>query len=122
AEEAPGDGTPVTFMGPTSFAAPPPLRNNTFWQEMNARVGSDLDINLTPAGEYDAKFATSVAGDQLPDMFYIGGMASLPQFMTSKAADLTEYLSGDNILNYPGLANIPTDSWRECIFDGTIRS
>ena len=122
AEEKPGDGEPLTFMGPTSFGQPPPVKDNRFWQEMNDRVGSPLDISLTPSGDYDAKFATAVAGNQLPDMFLVGAMASLPRFMTSEAADLTEHLAGDNILDYPALANIPTDSWRECVHGGTIRA
>lgn len=122
AQESPGDGEPLTFMGPTSFAQPPALRNNKFWQEMNTRVGSPLDISLTPSGEYDAKFATAVAGNQLPDMYLVGQMASLPKFMTSQAADLTDHLGGDKILDYPALANIPTESWRQCIYGGTIRA
>ncbi|HIZ38289.1 MAG TPA: hypothetical protein H9815_21130 [Candidatus Ruania gallistercoris] len=120
--EAPGDGDPVTFMGPTSFGLPPALEDNPFWQEMNERIGSELRISLTPAGEYDAKFSTTIAGDSLPDAFYVGAMPSRPRFMTSKTADLTEFLSGDAIKDYPGLASIPTDSWQECLFEGTIRA
>ncbi|MGD7706975.1 hypothetical protein [Microlunatus sp. Y2014] len=122
AENPPGNGQPVTFMGPTSFAMPPVLADNPFWQEMNARAGSPLDIQLTPAGEYDAKFATSVAGGQLPDMFYVGSMASLPEFLAADAADLTDHLSGDAINDYPALANIPSDAWRGCMFGGRIRT
>lgn len=121
-EEVPGDGEPLTFMGPTSFGMPPALKNNTFWQEMNSRVGSPLDISLTQAGDYDAKFATVVAGGQLPDMYLVGQTPSLPKFMVSEAADLTEHLAGDKILDYPALANLPTESWRQCIYGGTIRA
>ncbi|OYN92671.1 type 2 periplasmic-binding domain-containing protein [Parenemella sanctibonifatiensis] len=121
-DQTPGDGTPVTFMGPTSFAPPPTLPNNKFWQEMNERVGSPLDIVVTPAGEYNAKFATATAGDLLPDMFYIGAATSLPQFMSATAADLTDFLAGDAITDYPGLANIPEASWRQCVFGGRIRA
>ncbi|WP_162458471.1 ABC transporter substrate-binding protein [Pseudactinotalea terrae] len=120
--EAPGDGQPVRFMGPTSFGLPPALPDNPFWQEMNKRIGSDLDISLTPAGEYDAKFSTTVAGNSLPDAFYVGSMPARAKFMVAKAADLTEYLSGDAVQDYPGLASIPTDSWQECIFEGSIRA
>src|SRR5699024_4308840 len=97
-------------------------KNNKFWQEMNTRVGSPLDISLTSSGDYDAKFATVVAGNQLPDMYLVGRMTSLPKFMTSKAADLTDHLGGDKILDYPALANIPTESWRQCIYGGAIRA
>jgi putative aldouronate transport system substrate-binding protein len=118
----PGDGEPITAMGPTSFALPPAMDQNAFWQEKNERLGSELHITLTPGGEYDAKFATTVAGRALPDFFHVGSTQSLPQFMASEAADLTEFLSGDAIAAYPGLANIPTASWEDCIFDGRIRA
>ncbi|WP_154794399.1 hypothetical protein [Occultella kanbiaonis] len=118
----PSDGEPITAMGPTSFALPPAMDQNAFWQEMNERLGSELQITLTPAGEYDAKFATTVAGRALPDFFHVGSTQSLPQFMASEAADLTEFLSGDAIAAYPGLANIPTASWEECAFEGRIRA
>lgn len=120
--EAPGDGEPIQFSGPTSFGLPPSLDDNPFWQEMNARVGSDLKISLTPAADYDAKFATMVAGDSLPEAFYVGQMPARNQFLTAKTADLTEHLAGDAIAEYPGLANIPSESWKECIIDGTIRA
>lgn len=121
-KDAPGDGKPVTFMGPTSFGLPPAVADNPFWQEMNKQIGSDLEISLTPAGDYDAKFSTTVAGKSLPDAFYVGSMPSRPKFMASQTADLTEHLAGEAVSNYPGLASIPTDSWKECIFDGQIRA
>lgn len=118
--QAPGDGKPVTAIVPTSFGAPPPLAANPYWQELNRRVGSDLQISVTPSADYNAKFATSVAGDQLPDWFNVGTIASKPDFLTSKAVDLTDHLAGDKIKQYPGLANIPTASWRECVFNGRL--
>lgn len=120
--EAPGDGDPIRFSGPTSFGLPPALSDNPFWQEMNSLIGSDLQISLTPSADYDQKFATMVAGDSLPEAFYVGNMPARDQFLTAKAADLTEHLAGDAIAEYPGLANIPSDSWKECIVDGAIRA
>jgi len=118
----PGDGQPITAMVPTSFAIPPTMGQNPFWQELNERLGSELSITATPSAEYDAKFATTVAGDTLPDFFYLGAMQSLPQFMAAKAADLTDHLAGDAINDYPALANLPTASWHQCIVDGRIRA
>ena len=120
--ETPGDGEPITFSGPTSFGLPPAMGDNPFWQEMNERIGSEMQISLTPAADYDSKFATMVAGDSLPEAFYVGNMPARNQFLTAKVADLTEHLAGDAISEYPGLANIPSESWKECIIDGTIRA
>lgn len=118
----PGDGRPVTAIAPASFAVPPGVGQNQFWQELNERVGSPVEMTLTPFGEYTAKFATAVAGDTLPDMYIVGDTQSLPQFMSAKAADLTDHLQGDAIDAYPALAAIPTDSWRGCVFEGRIRA
>ncbi len=120
APETPGDGQRVTAMVPTSFTVPPALAQNAYWQELNRRLGCELDIGITTSADYDAKFATTVAGGDLPDLFSVGTIQSLPEFMHKSVADLTEHLGGDKIKNYPGLANIPTDSWKQVVFDGKI--
>ncbi|GAB2603042.1 extracellular solute-binding protein [Pseudactinotalea suaedae] len=119
-DSAPGDGRPINAMVQTFLAIPPALPQNAYWQEMNRRLGSDLSLSITPAGEYAAKFATAVAGGTLPDMFHVGPTPSLPAFMEARATDLTDHLSGDAILNYPGLANLETDCWKQCVINGRI--
>lgn len=121
-EDVPGDGKPIGAMVPTSFAVPPPVQKNEFWQAMNERIGSDLDMTIVTAPDYAAKFSTSVAGGQLPDFFQVGPVQSLPTFMEKSTADLTDHLSGDAIKSYPALANLSTDSWKGCVFNGKIRA
>jgi putative aldouronate transport system substrate-binding protein len=118
--EAPGDGKPITVTTYTNTAIPPKLEQNTFWQEFNKRVGSPVQVNLTPSVDYDKKFATVVAGDQLGDVFVVGVVPQTPQMLAAKAVDLTPHLSGDNIKKYPYLANLPEISWNSGIFDGKI--
>jgi putative aldouronate transport system substrate-binding protein len=120
---APGDGTHITGSVPTSNPIPPSADRNPYWEELNHRIGSPLDLNITAATDYVNKFATSVAGDTLGDLFNVdGSFAYLPQFLEARAQDLTEYLSGDAILEYPFLANLAADSWRGCVFSGGIRA
>lgn len=120
ATEPPGDGAPVTAMVPTSFTVPPARDRNPYWQELERRLGSELRVGITTSADYDAKFATTVAGDDLPDFFSVGTVQALPEFLRRSAVDLTEHLSGDAIAAYPGLANLPTDSWKQVTFDGRI--
>ena len=40
--------------------------------------------------------------------------------MAAKAVDLSDHLAGDAILDYPNLANIPTDCWDVGRFNGRI--
>ena len=45
---------------------------------------------------------------------------NLAEFLKAKCADLTPYLSGDAIKDYPNLANIPTSAWRVPIYGNAI--
>ncbi|GAB3809809.1 extracellular solute-binding protein [Kribbella italica] len=119
-ENPPGDGKPINVLGSTNTPVPPKLEQNRFWQELNRRVGSPISVSLTPSGDYAQKFATSVAGDQLGDIFQVGGVPQVPQLLETKAADLTPHLSGDNIKKYPFLANLPSVGWNSCIFGDKI--
>ncbi len=120
--EPPGDGKPITVMTYTNTAIPPQLSQNQFWQELNKQAGSPIEISLTPSANqgYDQKFATTIAGDRLTDIFFLGNVPQVPQLLAAKAVDLTPHLSGDNIKKYPFLANLPETSWNSSIFGGKI--
>ncbi|WP_420111245.1 extracellular solute-binding protein [Pseudactinotalea sp.] len=119
--EVPSDGSPITVSVPSVSPVPPTMDRNAFWQGLNERLGTDLTVSITPAADWSDRFATAVAGDNLGDLFNVdGSFARLPQFLETQCQDLTEYLAGDAIADYPFLANIPTDSWRGCVFNGGI--
>ncbi|WP_165549945.1 extracellular solute-binding protein [Kribbella speibonae] len=118
--EPPGDGKPIEVMTSTNTPIPPAVAQNAFWQQFNERVGSPVQLNLTPSVSYDEKFATSVAGGTLGDIFSIGNVPQKPQMLAAKAVDLTPHLAGDKITKYPYLANLPETSWNATIFDGKI--
>ena len=118
--DAPGDGKPIKVMTFTNTPVPPKLSRNEFWQEFNKRVGSPVEVNLTPSVDYNQKFATAVAGDKLGDIFHVGSVPQTPQMLEAKAVDLTEHLSGDKIKKYPFLANLPETAWNSAIFNGKI--
>ena len=121
----PADGSDLSGSVPTSNPIPPTADRNPYWQELNRRIGSPLALTITSATgtDFTNKFATSVAGDTLGDLFNVDGKFSyLPQFLEARAQDLTEHLSGDAILEYPFLANLSTESWRGCVFAGGIRA
>ncbi len=116
----PGDGKPIQVLTFTNTPIPPKLEQNRFWQEFNRRVGSPVSISLTPSVDYTQKFATSVAGDQLGDIFMVGAVPQVPSLLEAKATDLTPHLSGDKIKKYPFLANLPELHWNSCIFGNKI--
>ncbi|TWD79288.1 carbohydrate ABC transporter substrate-binding protein (CUT1 family) [Kribbella amoyensis] len=119
--DKPGDGQPITFMTNIPGAIPPGMERNQFWQALNERLGSELQISMASNDEYPNKFATRIAGGDLPDVLNIPtNTVQIPGLLKAKAMDLTEHLSGDAIKKYPFLANIPTEYWKGCVFNGAI--
>lgn len=118
----PGDGQPVGVLTISNSPAPPTVDHNSFWQELNRRLGCDLSISLVNSGDYSERFQTAVAGDQLPELFsfFPSQIPQLPALLNERAVDLTPMLSGGAIADYPFLASIPTESWQQTVFGGKI--
>src|SRR5215471_15352994 len=106
-----------------------PLDSNTAWQEINTQLGAKINlVNNVSNSDYRTKLATVVAGGDLPDTIYIpatpGGQsapfAQFPDFLDRSAADLTPYLSGDAVKEFPNLAAIPTRAWKSVTYKNKI--
>jgi putative aldouronate transport system substrate-binding protein len=111
----PGDGSKVRAVCITYGTPPKPVEQNKLWQALNAALGIDLQLTFVADADFDAKMATLIAGNDLPDIICVGGGHALPreqQFISTKCADLSDFVSGDKIKDYPNLANIPTYSWQ----------
>jgi putative aldouronate transport system substrate-binding protein len=123
-QETPGKGSTISAVTWTANPLPPPVGSNLLWQSVNQALGVTLNINIQAFADYQQmKLPTLIAGDDLPDIVYIAPDSLIPQFPTflkSKMADLTPYLSGDAIKDYPNLANIPTIAWRQMVFNNAI--
>lgn len=121
-DEPPAKGGSVSALAIIYGSIPPAVDRNKYWQELNKRLGAELTINMVPAADYKNKVVTAVAGGDLPDLMLFTTERP-PQFQSllkTKFQDLTEFLSGDAIKKYPFLANIPTPSWKNGIFNGGI--
>lgn len=121
----PAHGGTVSAFVETGSPIPPGMRSNPYWQVLDQRVGAKLDLTIVPAADLSTKFATLMAGGDLPDFMVpplppLAGVRGLPQFLAAKCQDLTPFLSGDAVKEYPYLANITSDAWRACVFDGGI--
>ncbi|MBV9580727.1 MAG: extracellular solute-binding protein [Chloroflexi bacterium] len=113
----PGKGSQISALTNTVNAPPAPMDQNPAWQAANQQLGSTLNINVVAASDYPTKLATVMAGSDLPDLLYIfqGGPSPVPnllQFLQARCADLTSYLAGDAVKDYPNLANFPAYNWR----------
>jgi len=125
----PGKGGPVSAFVLTGSPVPPSLDQNPFWQELNRRLNVDLKLTITPSADMATKFAALVAGDDLPDFIVpalfspqgLGaGIGNLPAWLSAKCQDLSEFLSGDAVKEWPFLANLPTAAWKMCVYNGGI--
>src|SRR5205823_12827067 len=68
--------------------------------------------------------STTVAGSSLSYILTVSIFGTVIQdlesFLQAACADLTPYLSGDAVKEYPNLANFPTTAWPPTIFDNKI--
>ena len=124
--EKPGAGSTVNILNRAYFPPPTPFEQNPTWQEINRQINATMAINVIASADYQTKFVTTMAGDDLPDIMHIyNGYAlapNLPAFFKAKCADLTPYLAGDAAKDYPYLAAIPTYAWKNSVsaIDGAL--
>lgn len=115
----------VTGLTETFETMSPAMPDNPFWQRLNAALGGTLDLQIVEdVGDgYPAKFATVLAGDSLPDLMWIPpnqGIPNVGPMLEAKFQDLSSYLSGDAVLQYPNLAALKPDSWKTAVVNGKI--
>jgi putative aldouronate transport system substrate-binding protein len=120
----PGTGGDVTALTFSLFAPPPPVDQNPAWQAINKGLNANVKITIVPVGDYQTRVAATLAGGDLPDIFTPFALGSTMQdeqrFLDSSCADLTPFLSGDNIKQFPNLANFPPYAWPNAVFGGKI--
>lgn len=123
----PGDGSDVSAIVILTYAPPPGADQNAAWQAVNKRLGVNLKLQMVPTADYAATINTVLAGADIPDFIYnatttqpLGVIPAITQFAHTRCADLTPYLSGDAIKDYPNLANFSTYTWRSGVVDGKL--
>ncbi|MBV8083427.1 MAG: hypothetical protein JO247_01295 [Chloroflexi bacterium] len=114
--QPPGNGGTVSVFVQLYTSPPTPFDQNPAWKEVNRQINANMQLNMVPIPDYPAKLATVLAGGDLPDIISLSNgltaAPSIPQFIQAQCADLTPYLAGDTVKDYPNLANIPTFAWK----------
>jgi putative aldouronate transport system substrate-binding protein len=111
----PMSGGTISGLVLTTAGPPPPADGNPAWQQLNSKLGGTLSLVGIPQADYASKWAAVTAGGDLPDVMYVTPvpiLPNIPAFAKSACAELTPYLSGDAIKDYPNLANYPTAAWK----------
>ncbi|MFF3494717.1 extracellular solute-binding protein [Streptomyces sp. NPDC002795] len=117
-KRTPGDGSTIKVMSVTFGTPPKAAAQNQYWRAVEKALGIKIEYTVIPQADYQKKMATVMAGEAeaLPDIINIFSGYVLPreaQFVQKRAQDLTPYLSGDSIHDYPNLAGIPEHAWRD---------
>jgi putative aldouronate transport system substrate-binding protein len=122
-KEVPGKGEDVTLMTNLIQGAVVALEQNSAWQAVNKDMGLTVRQRLYGSGDYRTGLNTTISGGDLPDTIYNSPqkyIPSLPAFLQAQCADLTSFIGGDAVKDYPNLANIPTPCWAETVVNGSI--
>jgi putative aldouronate transport system substrate-binding protein len=120
--QPPGKGGPVSAVTTSHRAEATPLDQNAAWQEVNKQLNATLNVQKVATGDYAAKMGTLVAGNDFPDLFFWDSirLVDAMTFVKAAYADLTPYVAGDAIKDYPNLAVFPPSAWAQAVFDGGI--
>jgi putative aldouronate transport system substrate-binding protein len=124
--QPPGKGGEVNAITVSLSPAPTTLEQNPAMQQVNKELGVTLKIPSISSVDYPNRLSTVIAGSDLPDIIAASilatTLANLAEFLSSACADLTPYLSGDAIKDYPNLANLPPSAWLLTVFNNKIMS
>ena len=122
--ETPGKGGTYTAMSPAWWTTPPGADENAYFQAVNEALGATIDFQIADGNTYIDKLQAVLASPKnVPDWVVIPTWNVPPRFqqgVSALFADLTDHLAGDKVLKYPNLANLPTDSWQYCVFNGRL--
>ena len=71
---------------------------------------------------YNDKMATTIASGEIPDLSFVQDSSAVAAKAIDDGvfADLTEVLAGDNILQWPNLANVSENAWKASAKNGHI--
>jgi len=120
--EKPGSGGSYTAIAP-DWGAIPRTSGNTYYNALNAALGSNMQWQPTNGTTITTTLPTLFAGNQVPDWIEVPTFAQPPGFgqaTQSKLADLTPYLAGDKVKEYPNLAAIFTNGWQQAVWNNKI--
>lgn len=115
-------GTVSTFQ--ITYTAPPPSHNR-WLSELDKRLNVTVKPTLAQPAGFAQKTAALIAGGDMPDIFYVNiatGQAPVAaqSILQGAFTDLTDYLAGDAIKEYPNLALFPSYAWQNSSLAGRL--
>ncbi|MBV8083885.1 MAG: hypothetical protein JO247_03625, partial [Chloroflexi bacterium] len=113
-KDPPGTGSNVQATSSGLYPPSNSMDKDQAWQAVNKALNATVSFNIVPQQDYNTRLATIMAGNDLPDYLYVNPtmVNGVAQFAQAQCADLTPYLGGDAVKDYPNLAAIPTFAWQ----------
>lgn len=120
----PGSGSTINAMVPIYSAVPPGLPENNYFVALNEALGSKVVINAVEGSSYGEKLQAVLASPKDVADWVVVPSSTIParfdEAVEAVFADLTPFLAGDKVKKYPNLANITTDTWKYCVYNGKL--
>ncbi len=121
--DVPGTGGSYTAITPLWASIPSPS-GNTYYDAVNRALGATLTMQPSNGNTYNNILPPLFSGNKLPDWIQIPTFWTAPlnfgQAVGAKLADLTPYLAGDKIKEYPNLAALFPGAWQAGIWNDRI--
>ncbi|WP_235866236.1 extracellular solute-binding protein [Serinibacter arcticus] len=122
-DSPPGSGGSYTAMTPL-WGTIPPTDGNAYFDSVNEAIGTTIKFQISDGNTYGDKMAAVLASPRdVADWTTIPGWNVPPRFNDAVGtifADLTPHLAGDAVEDFPYLANLPTEAWQACSWNGKI--
>jgi putative aldouronate transport system substrate-binding protein len=118
-----GGGGSYSAVSPIWGSVPPP--GNSYYTAVNQAIGATLTDSASDGTTYATMLATRFASGNIPDWLAVPGwnVSSVQNFaegVDKFFKDLTPFLGGDKVLDYPNLAAIPTGGWQAGVWNGKL--
>ncbi|MGD7706192.1 hypothetical protein [Microlunatus sp. Y2014] len=119
------DGFPLPQTEPVTALlqnAPPQVApdQNPAYEVFRTSAGNSMDATTIISTQYLEKYQVTMAGSDIPDFVQMEVVAQFPKLLEKYFTDLSDVLGGDGVKAYPGLANIPTPTWRIPTVNGRL--
>ncbi|HZR43994.1 MAG TPA: extracellular solute-binding protein [Ktedonobacteraceae bacterium] len=117
----PGRGGTVKVFTVGYHPPVPALSQNKYLQELNKRLNVNWQVTVAQDIDYAEKAGALLASGDLPDLFvYLSTPVESQALQQGAFTDLTSYLTGDSLKQFPNLARFPAHSWKNVAIQGKI--
>jgi putative aldouronate transport system substrate-binding protein len=120
--DTPGSGGSYTAITPLWGTIP--AGNNPFDQSVNSALGATVSVSPANGNNYSTILPQLFSGNKLPDWIQVPTFWAPPlnfgQGAADRLADLTPYLAGGKISQYPNLAAVFSSGWQAGIWDDKL--